>query len=171
MAATKANCWLRPVQLSSVIERTLQRLTSYGERKALSIYGWLQLHNGALHRLLQLLKMAIGVIDEWMKDVDGKCFNRQMQAVAARFRNLVLDMPPSEHMGGSAFASASQSLENMTRLHYRILQYLETRVGNAETRLKTDAKRNLNILMVQCIENGVPTSARLSPVGCGIRVT
>ena len=170
MAATKANCWLRPVQLSSVIERTLQRLTSYGERKALSIYGWLQLHNGALHRLLQLLKMATGVIDDWM-DIDGRCFNGQMQLVAALFRNLVLDMPPSEHMGGSAFASASQSLENMTRLHYRILQYLETRVGNAETRLKTDAKRNLCVLMVKCIEKGVPISARLSPVGCGIRVT
>lgn len=137
----------------------LEKITSYGKEKALSVYGWLQLHTGALHQLLNLLNVATGVIDDWMNG-DGKSCNGQLQQVKAILRNLVLPMPSRGHMGESAFAWAVQSQKNMDRFHYRVLQYLETSVGNDETRAETDAKRNLNVLMVKCVEDGVPIPAR-----------
>lgn len=162
----KADLWVRPVQMSTIIEKTLQKLTSYGERKALSVYGWLQLHNGALQRLLQLLKRATGVIDDWQGGL-GKPSNGQLQRVAAVLRSLVMEMPPSGHMGRSAFALAAQSQQNMTRFHHRVLTYLETSVGNAEARVDADARRHLCVLMVKCIEDGVPISARSASVNSG----
>lgn len=139
----------------------LEKVTSYGKEKALSVYGWLQLHTGALHQLIKLLNVATGVIDDWMNG-DGKTFNGQLQQVKAILRNMILPLASREHLGESAFAWAVQSQKNMDRFHYRLLQYLETSVGNEETRAEVNAKRNLNVLLVKCIEDGVPIPARSS---------
>lgn len=158
-ALTVVNHWVRPVQLSTIIDKMLEKVTSYGEQKALSVYGWLQLHTGALHQLIKLLNVSTGVIDDWMNG-DGKTFNGQLQQVKSILRNMILPLASREHLGESAFARAVQSQKSMDRFHYRLLQYLETSVGNEETRNEVDAKRNLNVLLVKCIEDGVPIPAR-----------